>query len=84
MIWFELERTGLKQRRQWKIGGLKIIKGDAPRKLDSQEAYAKAENLKEWIERFAETASRDDYQKLMEKYADLGSMLDGLEQWAKD
>lgn len=61
-----------------------MIKGDSPRAMDSQEAYTKAENLKEWIQRFAETANRDDYQKLMEKYADLGSMLDGLEQWVKE
>lgn len=61
-----------------------MIEGETPRALDAQEAYVKTENVKEWLERFAETANRDDYQKLMEKYADLGSMLDGLEQWVKD
>ncbi len=61
-----------------------MIKGNTPRELDAQEAYVKAENVKEWIQRFTETANRDDYQKLMEKYADLGSMLDCLEQWVKD
>lgn len=65
--------------------GVKImIEGETPIKMDAQLALGRAENLKEWINRFAETANRDDYQKLMEKYADLGSMLDGLEQWVKE
>lgn len=57
---------------------------ETPIKMDAQLALGRAENIKEWINRFAETANRDDYQKLMEKYADLGSMLDGLEQWVKE
>ena len=58
-----------------------MITGETPRALDSQEAYAKAENLKEWIERFAETGDSQDYDKLVAKYKDLGKMIDGLEQW---
>lgn len=45
---------------------------EKPIKMDAQLALGRAENIKEWINRFAETANRDDYQKLMEKYADLG------------
>ena len=58
-----------------------MIKGETPRKLDAQEAYAKAENLKEWIQRFAETGDGQDYDKLSAKYRELGRMIDGLEQW---
>ena len=58
-----------------------MIKGDTPRALDSQEAYVKAENIKEWLERFAETGDSQDYDKLLEKYQELGRMIDGLEQW---
>lgn len=58
-----------------------MIKGDTPRAMDAQEAYAKAENVKEWIERFAETGDSKDYDKLLAKYKDLGKMIDGLEQW---
>lgn len=58
-----------------------MIKGESPRELDSQEAYAKAENVKEWIKRFAETGEGKDYDKLLEKYKELGKMIDGLEQW---
>ena len=58
-----------------------MITGETPRALDSQEAYAIAENLKEWIERFAETGDSQDYDKLVAKYKDLGKMIDGLEQW---
>lgn len=58
-----------------------MIKGDTPRKLDAQEAYAKAENLKEWLERFAETGDSKDYDKLVAKYKELGKMVEGLEQW---
>lgn len=61
-----------------------MMNEEAPIKMDAQIALGRAENLKEWISHFAETANRDDYQKMMEKYADLGTMLDGLEQWAKD
>ena len=60
-----------------------MIKGDTPRALDSQEAYAKAENVKEWIERFAETGEAKDYDKLLEKYLELGKMIEGLEQWTE-
>lgn len=58
-----------------------MIEGDTPRKLDSQEAYVKAENVKEWIQRFAETGDAKDYDKLLEKYRELGKMIDNLEQW---
>lgn len=58
-----------------------MIKGDTPRKLDSQETYAKAENVKEWIQRFAETGDSKDYDKLVAKYRELGKMIEGLEQW---
>lgn len=58
-----------------------MIKGETPRALDGQEAYAKAENLKEWIERFAETGDGQDYDKLVAKYRELGKMIEGLEQW---
>lgn len=58
-----------------------MIKGETPRKLDAQEAYAKAENVKEWLERFAETGDSRDYEKLVAKYQELGKMIDGLEQW---
>lgn len=58
-----------------------MIKGNTPRKLDAQEAYAKAENVKEWLERFAETGDSKDYDKLVAKYKELGKMIDGLEQW---
>ena len=58
-----------------------MIKGETPRKLDAQEAYVKAENVKEWLERFAETGDSRDYDKLVAKYKDLGKMIDGLEQW---
>lgn len=58
-----------------------MIEGETPRKLDSQEAYAKAENVKEWLERFAETGDSQDYDKLVAKYRELGKMIDGLEQW---
>ena len=58
-----------------------MIKGETPRALDSQEAYAKTENVKEWIERFAETGDGRDYDKLVAKYKELGKMIDGLEQW---
>lgn len=67
----------------WERGG-QIMNEETPIKMDAQLALGRAENIKEWINRFAETANRDDYQKLMEKYADLGSMLDGLEQWVKE
>lgn len=58
-----------------------MIKGETPRKLDAQEAYVKAENLKEWLERFAETGDSKDYEKLLAKYKELGQMIEGLEQW---
>lgn len=58
-----------------------MIKGETPRALDSQEAYVKAENVKEWIERFAETGDGKDYDKLVDKYKELGKMIDDLEQW---
>ena len=58
-----------------------MITGETPRKLDSQEAYAKTENVKEWIARFAETGDSRDYDKLVAKYKELGKMVDGLEQW---
>lgn len=58
-----------------------MIKGETPRAMDAQEAYAKAENLKEWINRFAETGDSHDYDKLVNKYKELGKMIDGLEQW---
>ena len=58
-----------------------MIKGETPRKLDGQEAYAKAENVKEWINRFAETGDSRDYDKMVAKYRELGKMIDGLEQW---
>lgn len=58
-----------------------MIKGETPRKLDAQEAYAKAENVKEWIQRFAETGDSKDYDKMVAKYKELGQMIDGLEQW---
>ena len=62
--------------------GVKImIKGDTPRKLDAQEAYVRAENVKEWIARFAETGDGNDYDKMVAKYKELGQMIDGLEQW---
>lgn len=60
-----------------------MIKGDTPRKLDAQEAYTKAENVKEWIKRFAETGDGQDYDKLTAKYRELGKMIDGLEQWTE-
>lgn len=60
-----------------------MIKGETPRALDSQEAYAKAENVKEWIQRFAETGDSRDYDKLVAKYKELGKMIDGLEQWTE-
>lgn len=60
-----------------------MIKGDSPRALDSQETYAKAENLKEWIQRFAETGDAKDYDKLVAKYRELGKMIKGLEQWTE-
>ena len=60
-----------------------MIKGETPRALDSQEAYVKAENVKEWLERFAETGDGQDYDKLLEKYRELGKMIDGLEQWTE-
>lgn len=58
-----------------------MIKGETPRKLDAQEAYAKTENVKEWIQRFAETGDSKDYDKLVAKYQELGKMIEGLEQW---
>ena len=58
-----------------------MIKGDTPRELDAQEAYVKAENVKEWLERFAETGDGRDYDKLVAKYKELGKMIDNLEQW---
>ena len=58
-----------------------MIEGDTPRALDSQEAYAKAENVKEWLERFAETGDGQDYDKLVAKYQELGKMIEELEQW---
>lgn len=58
-----------------------MIKGNTPRELDSQEAYVKGENVKEWIQRFAETGDGKDYDKLLAKYKELGQMIDGLEQW---
>lgn len=58
-----------------------MIEGETPRKLDAQEVYVKAENVKEWLERFAETGDSRDYDKLVAKYKDLGKMIDGLEQW---
>lgn len=58
-----------------------MIKGDTPRELDSQEAYAKAENIKEWLARFAETGDSKDYDTLLAKYRELGKMIDNLEQW---
>lgn len=58
-----------------------MITGETPRALDGQEAYAKAENLKEWIERFAETGDSRDYDQLLAKYKELGKMIDNLEQW---
>lgn len=58
-----------------------MIKGETPRALDSQEAYAKAENVKEWLAKFAETGDGQDYDKLVAKYKELGRMIDGLEQW---
>lgn len=58
-----------------------MIKGETQRALDAQEAYAKAENVKEWIERFAETGDSHDYDKMVAKYKELGKMIDGLEQW---
>lgn len=62
--------------------GVKImIKGDTQRAMDSQEAYAKAENVKEWIQRFAETGDSKDYDKMLAKYQELGKMIEGLEQW---
>lgn len=57
------------------------MNGETPRALDSQEAYVKAENVKEWIERFAETGDGKDYDKMVAKYQELGKMIDGLEQW---
>lgn len=60
-----------------------MIKGETPRKLDAQEAYAKAENIKEWIERFAETGDGKDYDKMLAKYKELGKMIEGLEQWTE-
>lgn len=60
-----------------------MIKGEIPRKLDAQETYAKAENVKEWLERFAETGDGRDYDKLVAKYKELGKMIDGLEQWTE-
>lgn len=60
-----------------------MIEGDTPRKLDSQEAYVKAENLKEWLARFAETGDGRDYDKLVAKYRELGRMIEGLEQWTE-
>ena len=70
-----------KQRRHEEWGATKMIEGDTPRAMDSQEAYVKAENVKEWLERFAETGDSRDYDKLVAKYKDLGKMIDGLEQW---
>lgn len=58
-----------------------MITGETPRALDAQEAYVKAENIKEWLERFAETGDSKDYDKLLAKYKELGKMIDGLEQW---
>lgn len=58
-----------------------MIEGETPRKLDAQEAYVKAENVKEWLGRFAETGDSRDYDKLVAKYKELGKMIDGLEQW---
>lgn len=60
-----------------------MIKGETPRAMDAQEAYAKAENLKEWIARFAETGDSHDYDKLLAKYKELGKMIEGLEQWTE-
>ena len=54
-----------------------MIKGETPRKLDAQEAYAKAENVKEWLERFAETGDGQDYDKLVAKYKELGKIAYG-------
>ena len=67
--------------RYEETGVNKMIEGETPRKLDAQEAYAKAENVKEWLERFAETGDSRDYDKLLAKYRELGKMIDGLEQW---
>ena len=58
-----------------------MIEGETPRKLDAQEAYIQAENVKEWLQRFAETGDSQDYDKLVAKYKELGKMIDGLEQW---
>lgn len=58
-----------------------MIKGDSPRAMDAQEAYAKTENVKGWLERFAETGDGRDYDKLVAKYKELGKMIDNLEQW---
>ena len=58
-----------------------MIEGETPRAMDAQEAYAKAENIKEWLERFAETGDSRDYDKLVAKYKELGKMIDNLEQW---
>lgn len=55
--------------------------GNTQRKLDAQEAYVKAENVKEWLERFAETGDGQDYDKLLAKCQELGKMIEGLEQW---
>lgn len=56
-----------------------MIKGDSPRELAAQQANVAAENLQEWLERFAETGKLEDLDKVKAKMAALDKAVKALE-----
>lgn len=56
-----------------------MIKGESPRELAAQQANVAAENLQEWLARYAETGKIEDLDKVKAKMVALDKAVKALE-----